>query len=131
MGLIGYARVSTAEGRQVLDRQLDALNDAGDFAFDEAFQVSHNFACCRHVLTSIKGSEMEDPMDYRTVSLVHSAGSGYVIKLATSERYIIGSKRRGVLPNYYRVEEKSRKEQGQGHNKPNFCCLLLRIRAKQ
>ena len=29
MGLIGYARVSTAEGRQVLDRQLDALNDAG------------------------------------------------------------------------------------------------------
>ena len=46
MGLIGYARVSTAEGRQVLDRQLDALNDAGDFAFDEAFQVSHNFACC-------------------------------------------------------------------------------------
>ena len=29
MGLIGYARVSTAEGRQVLDRQRDALNDAG------------------------------------------------------------------------------------------------------
>ena len=29
MGLIGYARVSTAEGRQVLDRQLDALNGAG------------------------------------------------------------------------------------------------------
>ena len=29
MGLIGYARVSTTEGRQVLDRQLDALNDAG------------------------------------------------------------------------------------------------------
>ena len=29
MGLIGYARVSTAEGRQVPDRQLDALNDAG------------------------------------------------------------------------------------------------------
>ena len=29
MGLIGYARVSTAEGRQVLDRQLDALNAAG------------------------------------------------------------------------------------------------------
>ena len=29
MGLIGYARVSTAEGRQVLDRQLDALNNAG------------------------------------------------------------------------------------------------------
>ncbi|MDE0208083.1 MAG: recombinase family protein [Candidatus Tectomicrobia bacterium] len=29
MGLIGYARVSTAEGRQVLDRQLDALNDVG------------------------------------------------------------------------------------------------------
>ena len=29
MGLIGYARISTAEGRQVLDRQLDALNDAG------------------------------------------------------------------------------------------------------
>ena len=27
--LIGYARVSTAEGRQVLDRQLDALNEAG------------------------------------------------------------------------------------------------------
>ena len=29
MSLIGYARVSTAEGRQVLDRQLDALNEAG------------------------------------------------------------------------------------------------------
>ena len=29
MELIGYARVSTAEGRQVLDRQLDALNAAG------------------------------------------------------------------------------------------------------
>ena len=29
MGLIGYARVSTAEGRQVLDRQLDALAAAG------------------------------------------------------------------------------------------------------
>ena len=28
---------------------------------------------------------MEDPVDYRTVSLVHSAGSAYVIKLATSE----------------------------------------------
>ena len=29
MSLIGYARGSTAEGRQVLDRQLDALNEAG------------------------------------------------------------------------------------------------------
>lgn len=29
MGLIGYARISTAEGTQVLDRQLDALNRAG------------------------------------------------------------------------------------------------------
>ena len=29
MSLIGYARVSTAEGRQVLDRQLDALEEAG------------------------------------------------------------------------------------------------------
>ena len=29
MALIGYARVSTAEGRQVLDRQLDSLNAAG------------------------------------------------------------------------------------------------------
>lgn len=29
MGLIGYARVSSAEGRQLLDRQLDALNEAG------------------------------------------------------------------------------------------------------
>ena len=29
MSLIGYARVSSAEGRQVLDRQLDALNEAG------------------------------------------------------------------------------------------------------
>ena len=29
MGLIGYAPVSTAEGRQILGRQLDALNDAG------------------------------------------------------------------------------------------------------
>lgn len=29
MSLIGYARVSTSEGRQVLDRQRDALNAAG------------------------------------------------------------------------------------------------------
>ena len=29
MSLVGYARVSTAEGRQLLDRQLDALNSAG------------------------------------------------------------------------------------------------------
>ena len=29
MSLVGYARVSTAEGRQVLDRQLDALDAAG------------------------------------------------------------------------------------------------------
>lgn len=29
MGLIGYARISTVEGAQVLDRQLDALNTAG------------------------------------------------------------------------------------------------------
>ena len=29
MNLIGYARVSTAEGGQVLDRQLDALHAAG------------------------------------------------------------------------------------------------------
>lgn len=28
MGLIGYARISTSEGRQVLDRQLDALHAA-------------------------------------------------------------------------------------------------------
>ena len=29
MSLIGYARVSTAEGKQLLDRQLDALNELG------------------------------------------------------------------------------------------------------
>ena len=29
MALIGYARISTAEGAQVLDRQLDALNQIG------------------------------------------------------------------------------------------------------
>ena len=29
MSLVGYARVSTTEGRQVLDRQLDALDAAG------------------------------------------------------------------------------------------------------
>jgi DNA invertase Pin-like site-specific DNA recombinase len=29
MGLIGYARISTAEGAQLLDRQLDALNRGG------------------------------------------------------------------------------------------------------
>ena len=36
MNLIGYARVSTAEGRQALDRQLDALNLAGcDRVFED------------------------------------------------------------------------------------------------
>ena len=29
MSLIGYARVSTVEGHQILDRQLDALQTAG------------------------------------------------------------------------------------------------------
>ena len=29
MSLVGYARVSTSEGAQVLDRQLDALGQAG------------------------------------------------------------------------------------------------------
>ena len=29
MSLVGYTRVSTTKGRQVLDRQLDALNAAG------------------------------------------------------------------------------------------------------
>lgn len=29
MGLVGYARISTTEGAQVLDRQLDSLNAAG------------------------------------------------------------------------------------------------------
>lgn len=29
MSLIGYARVSTSEGRQLLDRQIDALNEVG------------------------------------------------------------------------------------------------------
>ena len=29
MSLIGYARVSTAEDKQLLDRQLDALNEIG------------------------------------------------------------------------------------------------------
>ena len=29
MALIGYARISTAEGAQLLDRQLDALNQIG------------------------------------------------------------------------------------------------------
>ena len=29
MSLVSYARVSTPEGRQVLDRQLDAMNAAG------------------------------------------------------------------------------------------------------
>lgn len=29
MGLIGYARISTSEGKQLLDRQIDALNEAG------------------------------------------------------------------------------------------------------
>ena len=29
MSLIGYARISTAEGAQLLDRQLDALQAAG------------------------------------------------------------------------------------------------------
>ena len=36
MSLIGYARVSTIEGRQILDRQLDALVEAGcDRVFED------------------------------------------------------------------------------------------------
>ena len=36
MSLVGYARVATAEGRQILDRQLDALNAAGcERAFED------------------------------------------------------------------------------------------------
>ena len=36
MSMVGYARVSTAEGRQVLDRQIDALREAGcDRVFED------------------------------------------------------------------------------------------------
>ena len=51
MGLIGYARVSTAEARQVLDRQFDALNAAGcervfeDHACSAAFERPKLAAC--------------------------------------------------------------------------------------
>ena len=41
MSLIGYARISTAEGRQVLDRQLDALNEAGcEHVFEDRASVA-------------------------------------------------------------------------------------------
>ena len=51
MTLIGYARISTAEGRQVLHRQLDALNAAGcDRIFEDrassAAPKRPNLAAC-------------------------------------------------------------------------------------
>ena len=49
MGLIGYARVSTAEGRQVLDRQLDALNDV---ACERVFEDRASGAADRPNLTA-------------------------------------------------------------------------------
>ena len=53
MSLVGYARVSTTEGRQVLDRQLDALNAAG---FERVFE-NHVFgAASEHLdLTACVG----------------------------------------------------------------------------
>ena len=57
MTLIGYARISTAEGRQVLHRQLDALNAAGcDRIFEDrassAAPKRPNLAACLDYLRS-------------------------------------------------------------------------------
>jgi DNA invertase Pin-like site-specific DNA recombinase len=57
MSLIGYARISTAEGRQVLHRQLDALNAAGcDRIFEDrgssALPRRPNLTACLDYLRS-------------------------------------------------------------------------------
>ena len=57
MTVIGYARISTAEGRQVLHRQLDALNAAGcDRIFEDrgssAAPKRPNLAACLDYLRS-------------------------------------------------------------------------------
>ena len=56
MGLIGYARVSTAEGRQAFDHLLDALNAAGcgcvfeDCASGAASNAVRMFHAATHLL---------------------------------------------------------------------------------
>ena len=53
MSLVGYARVSTTEGRQVLDRQLDALNAAG---FERMLEDHVSSAASEHLdLTACVG----------------------------------------------------------------------------
>ena len=53
MSFIGYGRVSTAECRQVLDRQLEALNAAG---FERVFKNHVSGAASEHLnLTARRG----------------------------------------------------------------------------
>ena len=47
MSFIGYGRVSTAECRQVLDRQLDARNAAG---FERVFEDHVSGAASEHLI---------------------------------------------------------------------------------
>lgn len=68
MSLVGYARVPTAESRQALDRQLDALYTAGcervfeDHASGAAVDRPNLVAClCRAPYLSLAGVLSRNP----------------------------------------------------------------------
>ena len=78
MSFIGYGRVSTAECRQVLDRQLDALNAAG---FERVFEnhvfgaaSEHlNLAACLGYLPRAMSSSTWTSVDWDAAPATSSA----------------------------------------------------------